>query len=143
MNFNELVAVPAPLVTLIGPVLAGFGTVAVICESDKRAKVASLPLNLSEFVPVKCVPAIVTIVPTLPLVGEKEVISGRNRTLKLLELVVEPIGVATPIGPLLAPTGTVVLICVSETTVKVANVLLNVTLVAPVNPAPLIITLAP
>ena len=131
------------MVTLMGPVLAGFETEAVICVSDTIVNGACLPLNFTEFVPVKCDPAIVTIVPTRPLVGEKEVITGRKRTLKLPELVAEPIGVVTLRGPLVAPVGTAVLIWVSEATVNVAAVPLIVTLAVPVKPAPVIVTLAP
>jgi hypothetical protein len=47
------------------------------------------------------------------------------------------------IGPLVAPAGTVAVICVSEFTVKVPPVPLNMTAVAPVNPLPLIVTDVP
>ena len=74
----ELVAVPAALVTLIGPVLAGLGTVALICVSDTTVKDRDfLPLKATAFVPVKCDPVMVTTVPAGPLVGEKELITGR------------------------------------------------------------------
>ena len=54
-----------------------------------------------------------------------------------------PPGVVTVIGPLVAPLGTVAVTCVSETTVNVAAVPLNVTAVAPVRPEPPIVTLVP
>ena len=77
--------------------------------------------------PVKFVPARVTVVPTTPLVGEKEVIVGApgETTVKFVELAPAPEGVTTLIFPVVAPAGTLVLICVLETTVNVAGVPLN------------------
>ena len=58
-------------------------------------------------------------------------------------LVAVPPAVVTPIGPVVAPAGTVAWIAVSEVTEKVALVPLNVTAVAPVKLEPLIDTLVP
>ena len=58
-------------------------------------------------------------------------------------LVAVPSGVVTVIGPLPAPAGTVVLICVADTTVKVALVPLNPTAVAPPRFVPVIVTAVP
>jgi hypothetical protein len=55
-------------------------------------------------------------------------------TVKLPLLVAVPFGVVTVIEPLLAPAGTVVLICVGADGV-VAAVPLNATAVAPVKPS--------
>ena len=56
----------------------------------------------------------------------------------------EPLGVVTETGPVLAPAGTVAVICVSESTLNVvAATPLNFTAVAPVNPVPTIFTEAP
>lgn|SRR5580704_2736948 len=54
-----------------------------------------------------------------------------------------PLGVVTSSVPVVAPTGTVVLIAVFLDTVNVAGVPLKVTLVVPVRPFPRIRTLAP
>src|SRR5438067_1988342 len=71
-----LVAVPSGVVTLTGPVVAPAGTAAEICVAEFTVKVAVVPLNFTEVAPVKFVPLIVTLVPTVPLVGEKLVIVG-------------------------------------------------------------------
>lgn len=52
-------------------------------------------------------------------------------------------GVVTLTLPVVAPVGTVVVISELETTVNVAAVPLNVTLVEPVRPVPRILTAAP
>ena len=64
-------------------------------------------------------------------------------TVKLLTLVVAPAGVVTATVPVVAPAGTVALILIGETTLKEAAEPLNLTEVAPVKFAPLIVTLDP
>jgi hypothetical protein len=64
-------------------------------------------------------------------------------TVKLLVLVAVPLGVVTEIGPLLAPAGTVAVICEFELTVNVVAVPPNETAVVPVRLLPLIVTLVP
>jgi len=59
---------------------------------------------------------------------------------KLVVLFAVPPVVTTAILPVVAPVGTVAVTWVSELTVKVATVLLNVTWVAWVSPEPVIIT---
>lgn len=54
-----------------------------------------------------------------------------------------PLGVFTWTGPVVEPGGTVVLISEPETTLKVAGVPLNVTLVVPFNLFPKIMTFVP
>ena len=72
-----LVPVPTALVTWICPVVAPDGTVAVICVAELTTNEAVLPLkNLTEVAPVKFVPVITTLVPTVPLVGLNDVIVG-------------------------------------------------------------------
>jgi hypothetical protein len=61
----------------------------------------------------------------------------------LLELVPVPAGVVTLIVPDIAPEGTVAVIWVEELTVKLADLLLNLTVVAPVKLAPVIVTTVP
>ena len=58
-------------------------------------------------------------------------------TVKAVALVAVPPGVVTAIGPVVARAGTVAVILVSETTVKVARVPLNLTAEAPVKPVPI------
>ena len=68
---------------------------------------------------------------------------GPPVTVKLVALVPVPEGVVTPIGPLVAPAGTVAAIWMSELTVKAAEVPLKVTDVAPVKLEPAIVTPVP
>jgi hypothetical protein len=72
---EPLVAVPSA-VTLIGPVVAPEGTVAVIFVPESTLNAAVVPLNFTAVVPLKLVPLIVTDVPTTPPVGENEEIVG-------------------------------------------------------------------
>src|SRR5438552_8633288 len=138
-----LLAVPPAVVTLIGPLVAADGTVAVIVVAEFTVKLALVPLNRTAVAPVKLVPLIVTVAPTPPLVGEKLVIVGGGMTVKLLELLAVPPAVVTLIGPLEAPAGTVAVIAVAELTVKLALVPLNRTALAPVKLVPLMVTLVP
>src|SRR6185436_15488017 len=139
-----LVAVPPGVVTLILPVVAPAGTVVLICVLDTTLKVAAVPLKLTLVVPVKSDPVMVTAAPTRPLVGENEEIVGAGgMTVKSPALVAVPPGVVTLILPVVAPAGTVVLICVLDTTLKVAAVPLKLTLVVPVKADPVMVTTAP
>jgi hypothetical protein len=95
-------------------------------------------LNVTEVAPVKALPPIVTMAPALPDVGLNEETAGI--TPKLVGLVLLPLGVVTVRGPVSAPGGTVALIFVSDTIVKVAASPLNVTEVVPVKALPLIVT---
>src|SRR5438132_12094604 len=58
------VAVPADVVTLIGPVVAPSGTVAVIDVDEFSLQLALALLMVTDVTPVKFVPVIVTLVPT-------------------------------------------------------------------------------
>jgi hypothetical protein len=148
-----LVAVPPGVVTVIFPVVAPEGTVAVILVEEFTVKAADTLLNLTADVvkpePLKLVPLMVTEVPTGPEVGEKELIVGFGGlvTSKLLSLVAVPPGVVTRIFPSVAPEGTVAVILVEEFTVKDADTLLNVTEVVvkpvPLKFVPLIVTEVP
>jgi hypothetical protein len=89
--------------------------------------------------PVNRVPVSVTVAPTAPLVGVKLVSVG-GLTVKLDELVAVPPGVVTVHLPEDAPTGTLVEICVSESTENVALTPFSETSVAPVKPVPVIVT---
>jgi hypothetical protein len=75
----------------------------------------------------KFVPETVTAVPEAPIVGVKPVIVGAPLapeavTVKDIELVAVPLGVVIVIGPVVAPVGTVVTICVAVAELTVAFV---------------------
>src|SRR5262245_4965379 len=76
-----LVAVPPGVVTLMGPVVAFGGTVAVICVLPLTVKAAARPLNFTAVAPVKARPEIVMAVPGAPAVGENVVIAGATAKL--------------------------------------------------------------
>ena len=145
MKFEELVAVPPGVVTVILPVVAPEGTVAVTLPSFTKAKDAEVPLNRTPLTAVKWFPLIVTEVPATPLEGEKPLIVGALLpvTVKLEELVAVPPGVVTVILPVVAPVGTVAVTLPSFTKAKDAEVPLNRTPLTPVKWFPLIVTVAP
>jgi hypothetical protein len=140
-----LVAVPPGVVSETLPVVALVGTVAVTEVAVLAVNVAASPLNLTEVTPRRFVPVITTLVPTLPLVGENEVIVGAAATVKLVALfAVGTTGVVTWIGPVVAPVGTVAVIDVPDVTVgETAAVALNRTCVAPQKFVPVMTTLVP
>jgi hypothetical protein len=148
-NDRELVAVPAAVVTVMRPVLAPLGTVALINVSEATENVGAItPLNVTLLAPVKCVPVIDTFVPNGPLVGANDEIVGAAGgvvlTVKAIVLVPVPPLVVTATGPVVAPLGTVALIAVSEATENVVAITpLKVILLAPVKPVPTIDTLVP
>src|SRR5262245_16693258 len=78
VKFVELEAVPPAVVTLITPVTAPVGTVAVIWVSETTVNEALMPPKVTFVPPLKLFPVIVTNVPTGPLVGEKLVMEGRT-----------------------------------------------------------------
>ena len=106
-------------------------------------KLEFAPLKLTTVVPLKPVPVMVMFVPAVALVGEKLVIAGATMTVNVPALVAVPPGVVTDIFPVVAPAGTVAVICVAELTVKVELIPLNLTSVAPVKFVPVITMLAP
>ena len=103
------VAVPTALPTEIAPVVAPDGTVVVITADETTMNEAVVPLNRTVVAPMKFDPLIVTDVPTGPIVGENELITG-GPTVKSAALVTDPTGVVTVIFPVVAPTGTVAVI---------------------------------
>jgi len=104
-------------------------TTAPLLKSAEQVDPQSIPAGLDVTVPLARRPVFVTVNGTL--------------TVKLLALSAVPASVVTLSGPIVAPVGTVAWIAVSEITVKLAALPLNVTAVAPAKFAPLIITLAP
>ena len=77
----------------------------------------------------KFVPVIVTGVPVTPMVGVKSVIVGNPDPPTMNDVLLEafPAGVVIAIGPVVAPTGTLVMIFVLVAAVTVAATPLNVT----------------
>jgi hypothetical protein len=138
-----LVAVPAGLVTVMGPVVAPAGTVAVICVLLLSVKTAVMPLKRTSVVPVKFVPVMVTDAPTGPDVGEKLAIVGGRMTTKLALLVAVPAGLVTVMGPVVAPAGTVAVIWVGLLTVNEALTPLKRTSVTSTKFTPRMVTLVP
>jgi hypothetical protein len=150
VNVLALVPVPPELVTVILPVDAPEGTGAVILVEELTTKFpgatdgTGTPLNATPVMPTKLVPLMVTEVPTVPLVGENELTVGTAKvTLKAEPLVPVPPEVVTVMAPEVAVEGTVVVICESVFTVKLAETPLNFTEVAPVNLSPVRTTEVP
>jgi len=144
LKLAALVAVPPGVVTATGPLVAPVGTVVVIrLEPTTVNSAASTPLKATVVAPVKPLPVSVTLVPADPEAGEKNVTLGVGMTLKLAALVAVPPGVVTATGPLVAPAGTVAVICVAESALKVAAAPLKRTALAPVKPLPVSVTLVP
>src|SRR6187549_3959627 len=76
MKVPALVATPPGVVTLMGPVVAPGGTVAVIWIAVLTVKLAFRPLNRTAVVPEKFVPLITTFAPAGPLPGAKPEMDG-------------------------------------------------------------------
>ena len=120
------VPVPFPVVTVIRPVVTPEGTLVVICELEVTVNGALTPLNLTVIVPENPDPVRTTVVPTGPLAGvNDEMTGGPGNTVKFVVLVAEPFGVKTEILPVVAFVGTVAVIRVDELTVKDAPTPLN------------------
>jgi len=77
VKLDVLVAVPAKLVTLIGPVVAPPGTHTNNLLSETELNLASFPLNFTVVcLPARLLPVTVTSEPAGPLVGLKDVMDG-------------------------------------------------------------------
>ena len=78
--------VPAPVVTVSGPVVAPSGTTTpVMLVADATVKpvvttLAPLPAKVMAVAPVRLVPVRLMVLPTAPLPGEKLTIVGSGRT---------------------------------------------------------------
>jgi arylamine N-acetyltransferase len=116
----------------------------VIWVSELTEKVmAAVPWNDTAVAPVKLRPVIVTSAPIGPLDGATEMTVGGGMTVNELPIPV-PIGVVTEIAPVVAPTGTVAVIWVSDVAEKTeAAVPWKATAVAPVKLRPVIVTPVP
>jgi hypothetical protein len=144
VNEVEEVAFPAGVTTLNGPLVAPAGTVQVISPELTTVKTIFVPLSLTAVAPLKSEPVMVITVPTGPLVGLKEVMVGASTvTVKDAEEVAVPPAVVTLMVPVVAETGTTVVICVALTTVKVVVTPLKRTAVAPVKFVPVNVTDVP
>jgi hypothetical protein len=127
LNVPVLTTFPDEATSVIFPVLPVVGTVALIEVAEIIENVVALtPLNNTSVTLLKFDPLMLTIVPTGPLVGANVESEGPAVTVKFDELVPVPEGLITLIFPDDAPVGTVAVIWVDETTVKlVAFVPLN------------------
>lgn len=100
-------------------------------------------MKRTALIPVKLVPLICTEEPTGPVAGVNVVIVGTWVTMKSVALVPVPLALAIVMRPVVAPVGTVVVICVLELTVNAAFTPLNFTVTVPLKSAPVIVTLEP
>ena len=94
VKLMALTAVPPAVITEIVPVVAPVGTAVTrdVLESTTK-DVTATPLNLTDVDPTKLVPVSVTVAPTPPVVGVKEVTLGTAAvalTVKLVALVTTP-----------------------------------------------------
>jgi len=105
-----------------------------------------VPFNFTAVAPVKFVPVMVTDVPTGPLVGTKLVMVGDETVAVTVKFAAElplPLAVVTETFPVVAPLGTVAVICVALFTAYVAAIPLKETAVAPVRFVPATTTEVP
>jgi hypothetical protein len=146
VKLEALVTVTPLVLTVIGPLVAPTGTVVVILTAVEAVTTAKIPLNLTILlagVVLKFVPDMVTVAPTAPLSGLKPDIVGDGSTVKFVALeMVIPL-VVIEIGPVTAPTGTVVVMLVAFELVTTAAVPLKVTTGVPVKFVPDMVTVAP
>ena len=115
----KVIPLDAPAVvvtaTATAPAERPVGTVHLRVVSDQEVQVAGVPLNATldePWVEAKYLPFMVTAVPTVPDVGESELIRGGS-TAKFFPFD-GPTVVVTATGPVLAPSGTVHLRVVSD-----------------------------
>src|SRR5262249_51641315 len=147
VKVTPLLGKPLTVTTTL-PVVAPAGTGTTMLVADQLVGVAVVPLNVTVLVPCvapKLVPAIVTNVPTEPLLGVSEVSVGGMATVKTCALLGTP-PIVTMTLPVVAPAGTGTTMLVADQLVGVAAVPLNVTvLVACVAPklTPVSVTTVP
>jgi len=134
VNSTPLLATPpdaAVDVTTTLPVVAPFGTAAIMLVLLQLADPANVPLNVTvPWVAPKFVPVMVTKVDTGPEVGFKLVMLGVGITTKSAPLLATPPTVTTML-PVVAPAGTGAEMLVALQFVGVATVPLNVTVLVP------------
>ncbi len=140
---TSLVMVTPLTFKVMGPELAPAGTVVATLLVVKDVKAAAVPLNETVGVVSRFVPERVTTAPTAPLVGLIPVIEGEASTVKL-----EPLGTVTPftvieIGPVSAPTGTLVTMLLVVNEFTIAEVPLNETVGVVLKFVPVMVSIAP
>ena len=141
VKLAALVAVPPGVVTATVPEVPlptlAIMVVALVTEKE----LAVVPPNVTAVAPVRLVPVIVTVAPTLPVVGVKEVIVGAAM-LKPAKLAVPPgeVMVTVPVVPL--PT-TAVMVVALTTVNDDASVPPKLTAVVPTKLVPVMVTVAP
>ncbi len=122
VKLKELFIVTPLVVTDIGPVTAPAGTKVVILVALEDITDADVPLKNTDGDGLKLVPEIITVAPTAPLVGLVFVMVGVGSTVKFEEdVTVTPLNVKE-INPVVAPTGTVVVMEVVVEALTVAGV---------------------
>src|SRR5436305_11921560 len=97
VNFAPALATPLTVTTTL-PVVAPAGTGATIEVALQLAGVATVPLNVTALVPwvePKLPPAMVTDAPTAPELGDKLLMLGDGKTVRLKSRHVSPSTVAT------------------------------------------------
>ncbi len=126
--------IPVPLTaTVIGPVVAPAGTVVVRLVEVEAVTIANVPLKRTTLfvgVVLKFVPVIITVALTAPLPGLKPESVGVDITIKGVALVRVVPFMVMEIGPVAAPTGTVVVNVVEVDAVTTAGVPLKVILLS-------------
>lgn len=134
VTVNGTVLLARPLTrTTTFPVAAPAGTGTTILVADQVVGVAAVPLKVTVLEPLvapKFEPAIVTAVPTGPMVGERLVIAGGTVTVNVGALLARPPTVTTTL-PVAAPAGTGTTMLVAVQLVGGAAVPLNVTVLEP------------
>jgi hypothetical protein len=130
------------LLTVIGPLVAPAGTVALSRVEDREVTVAVVALNFTTELELNPTPLTVIDVPTAPLVGLKPVID--SVTVKLVVLVAMPAAVVTEILPVAAPLGTTAFSWVLDTNDTFGEVVEpNLTFAPGTKFPPLIVTVLP
>jgi hypothetical protein len=146
VKVEALVNVTPLVVTEMVPVVAPEGTVVVMVVEVDALTTAVVPLKETTLFAgevLKLVPVIVTVAPTAPEAGLNPDSVGEPGTVKLDELVkVTPL-VVTVIGPVAAPTGTVVVMVVAFEEETIAVTPLNFTIGLLSKFVPAIVTVAP
>lgn len=138
-----LVTVTPLVVTEIIPSVAPTGTVVVILVAIEVDTTAVTPLNLTTGDGLKLVPVMITVEPSAPALGVKPEIVGVGNTVKLVILSISIPTVVILIFPVVAPTGTVVIIRPASEEVTVAATSLKKTDGAGPKLLPVMVTVAP
>ena len=139
---SGLLALPVAVRTVTVPLVEPAGTVAVSCVVETTWNWAVTPLNVTAVVPARLNPVSVTTVPAGPLSGHSDVTDDTIVSAVVLTASAVP---RIESGPVKASLGTVAVICVGETTVKVAFAVepVNATVLTDVRFVPVIVTVPP